>query len=152
MATRQQIQIAQDIIRFVNITNDMLDSISYVFRGVNPRTGGPLVDDSTGQPFDLSAIKTKAGKTRDAILGYWSMIEDFRVAYGTAALADALNAFGVSATVVKADIDAIKGVINYCSAQMPSVVDLAGLIPLADYIDVNIDKLPLVRRSWNIGL
>ena len=152
MATRQQIQVAQDIVRFVNITNDMLDLISYVFRGVNPQTGGPLLNDATGEPFDLSVIKTKAGKTRNAILGYWSMIEDFRVAYGTAALADALNAFGVSATVVKADIDAIKDVINYCAGEMPSVTDLAGLIPLADYIDANIDKLPLVRRSWNIGL
>ena len=151
MATRQQIQVAQDIIRFVNIANDLLDIIAMVFREIDPKDGGDLIDSDTGEPYTLEKIKTKAGKTRNAILAYWNVIEDFRTAYGQQALSDALNAFGVSAATVKADIDSIRDVINYCSQQMPSVVDKTDLIPLADYIDANTDKLPLVRRSWCVG-
>ena len=150
MATRQDFQIAQDIIRFVNIVNDLLDVTSFMMRELDA-DGASLVDND-GNPYTFQMIKDRMIRVRQNILNYWSMIDIFITTYGTAKVVTALNCVGVSATVVKQELDNIKDVINYVSTNMAGLTEKYELIPLADYIDENTNKLPLVRRSWCLGL
>jgi len=150
MATRQDFQIAQDIIRFVNIVNDLIDVTSFMLRELDPN-GNPLVDGN-GDPFTFQMIKDSVVRTRQNILGYWTQINTFITTYGASNVATALNCVGVNATTIKQELDNIKEVINYVQANMVGLKTKAQLIPLADYIDANTEKLPLVRRSWCLGL
>ena len=148
MATRQDFQIAQDVIRFVNIANDLIDVTSFMMRELDP-DGAPLVD-ANGDPYTFQMIKDNLIRTRQNILGYWNVIDTFITIYGVSNVANALNIIGVDASVVKQDLEDIKSVINYVSTNMAGLTEKSELIPLADYIDANIDKLPLVRRTWSL--
>ena len=150
VATRQQIQIANDLIRFVNLTNDLLDVASYILREQDPDTGGPLINEDTGQPFTLPQLKQRLARKRDAILSYWAMIDTFITAYGQSNVVDALNAWGVSAVTAKQELDDIKAVIQTATQMVQAATDKSELPAIADYIDANSIKLPLVRRSWDI--
>ena len=147
MATRQQIQIAQDVVRFVNIANDLVDCMSFILKGLDPQTGEPLIDDATGKPFTVEQIQTRVRKSRAAVLGYWQRIKDFYDAYGNQAFVAALSTQGVDATELMSDIDRIKSAANHVAENI-GAVDFKNL---AGHIDTNVPKLPLVRRSWCIG-
>jgi hypothetical protein len=148
MATRQDFQIAQDIIRFVNIANDLIDVTSFMMLELDPN-GAPLVD-ANGNPWTFQMIKDSMIQARQNILGYWGLIDTFITKYGAVNVATALNCVGVNATTVKQELDNLKAVINYVSTNMAGLTQKSELIPLADYIDANTDKLPLVRRSWSL--
>jgi hypothetical protein len=150
MATRQDFQIAQDLVRFVNIVNDLIDVTSFMMRELD-HDGAPLVD-KYGDPYTFQMIKDGMMRARQNILNYWSMIDVFMTTYGATNVANALNCVGVSATNVKQELDNIKDVINYVSTNMVGLTTKTELLPLADYIDTNVSKLPLVRRSWCLGI
>ncbi len=153
MATRQDFQIAQDVIRFINIVNDLMDVASFMMRELD-QDGAPLIKPEVinppepARPYTFDEIKAMLARTRQNILAYWGLIDNFISVYGAANVAIALNCVGVSAVVVKQELDSLKDVINYVSTNMAGLTTKAQLIPLADYIDTNTEKLPLVRRSW----
>lgn len=155
MATRQDFQIAQDVIRFVNIVNDLIDIASFMMRELDP-DGAPLIKPEIinppepARPYTFDEIKTLLIRTRQNILGYWSQIDIFITTYGASGVATALNCVGVNAVVVKQELDNMRDVINYVSTNMAGLTTKEQLIPLADYIDANTEKLPLVRRSWSL--
>ena len=121
---------------------------------IKPEVRDVVTDEviEPARPYTFNEIKGMMAKARNNILGYWGVIDVFITVYGASNVATALNCIGVSAATVKQELDNIKSVINYVSTNMAGLTDKSELIPLADYIDANTDKLPLVRRSWCLGL
>jgi hypothetical protein len=148
MATRQQLQIAQDLVRFINIVNDFMDIAGWYLRDINPNTGAARIDDVTGQPYTLQEIKQDLNNIRTSVLNYWGNISSFITQYGQQNVVDALNILGISATQVKAELDSMKGVIESVTTSVQAATDKSELPAIADYLDANVPKLPLVRRSW----
>jgi len=157
MSTRNDLQIAQDLIRFINIMNDLIDNASYVLRDLNPETGEKLqVEDPPGsgtfRDTTFEELKERVERICQNIVGYHSMIKKFVTKFGDVPLADALSSLNLDPVVIKSDFQVIKDVSNYVFVEIGGVSTKEELIPYADYIDANIVKLVLVRRSWNLGL
>lgn len=151
MSTRQQIQIAQDLVRFVNIMNDLLDCASYILRETDPQTGGPL-KNKDGEDFTLNELKDRVKRTGQNVLGYWNQINDFIDGYGGANVRDALLSLGVNVAEIQADLANLDTEAKHLWQNIKDAQTKAALIPFADRIDANIPKLTLVRRSWCLGI
>ena len=158
MATRQQIQIAQDLVRFVNIMNDLLDCASWVLREINPLTGEkyqiriPMTDPPEFRDATLDELKETVKRMGQNVLGYWNMIDAFKNKYGGANLRDALLSLGVDVTAIQADLANFDVEAKHLWQNIKDAQTKEELIPFADRIDANIPKLILVRRSWCLGL
>ncbi|UCE05510.1 MAG: hypothetical protein JSW07_18160 [bacterium] len=154
MATRQEIQIAQDLIRFVNVMNDLLDSAAYILREIDPHTGDPYrVQDpfsTENRVATLDEIKATITRLGKSVLGYWNMLASFKLGYGELDMDKALKALGVNANDIVADISTFKTEAQYLSQNIGNVINKTELIPYADRLDANVPKLRLVRRSWNL--
>ncbi len=150
MATRQQIQIAQDLVRIVNIMNDLLDDASYALKGINVSNGQPLMVTDT--PIDQTPINRaitipeKIDRAKRAglnIQGYHQTISDFIQNYGEKNVEDALMTVGVSYVDIRTDIAAMKAEADKLTVLKG---DESTLELTSASIDANIPKLPLVRR------
>jgi len=152
MPTRQEYQIIRDLIKFVNITNDLVDNASYIMREINPNTGEPLTktddDGITVRPYTLAEIKESLVGIRDGIRGYWSIVNRFINQYGLQNLNTMLQSQGIDGAVIKNDLEHIKTIIEEASVQVAAAQDKTDLLNISDYIDTNVPKLPLIRRSW----
>lgn len=156
MATRNDIQIAQDLIRFVNIMNDLMDCASYILREKDPQTGEKyqLTDKETQLPRDatLEELKEAVKRTGQNVLGYWNMIDSFKTKYGSEIVRDALMSLGIDAIAINNDLANLDTEARNLWQNIKDAQTKAELIPFADRIDANIPKLILVRRSWCLGL
>ena len=156
MATRQEIQIAQDLIRFVNIMNDLIDVASYMLQEVDAQTGEPLqvTDKETQLPRDLTFDELKDNSVRACqnIGGYFTQNKSFLDKVDLAMVSRGLTALGVDVNTLKNEMLAINGAKNYVKSALLSATTKADLIIIGQYIDVNIPKLTLVRRSWCLGV
>lgn len=155
MTTRNDIQIAQDLIRFVNIMNDLLDCASFILREKDPQTGEKYQiqnEDGTFRDATLDELKESVKRTGQNVLGYWNMLTNFKNKYGGANLANALASLGIDALAIQSDLNNFDTEAKYLWQNIKSAQTKAELIPFADRIDLNIPKLVLVRRSWCLGL
>ena len=158
MATRQEIQIAQDLIRFINIMNDLLDCASWILREIDPQTGEkyqmqiPDTDPPEFRDATLEELKETVKRMGQNVLGYWNMIDAFKNKYGGANLRDALLSLGVDVTAVQTDLANFDVEARHLWQNIKDAQTKEELIPFADRIDANIPKLILVRRSWCLGL
>jgi hypothetical protein len=156
MATRQEIQIAQDLIRFVNIMNDLIDVASYMLQEIDAQTGKPLqvTDKETELLRDLTLEELKNNSVRACqnIGGYFIQIQGFLDKVDLSMVSSGLTALGVDVNTLKNEMLAINDARNYVKAALSSAVTKADLVIIGQYIDANIPKLTLVRRSWCIGV
>lgn len=156
MATRNDIQIAQDLIRFINIMNDLLDCASYILREKDPQTGKKyqIIDKVTGLERDatLDELKNTVKRTGQNVLGYWNQIDAFITKFGAANARDALLSLGVDVTAIQADLVNLDTEAKHLWQNIKNAQTKAELLPFADRIDANVPKLVLVRRSWCLGL
>ena len=139
-ATRQEIQAALDLIRFVNITNDMVDSAIPSIRGQRKSNDGS----------DMTVEDIKDGIVRLGlnIKNYRNLIDTFLAEPENVTLAiNGLNALGLDHQSLKNDIKNIDDTINSVKVNLANVNTFEDLNLIADEIEVNIDKLPLVRKS-----
>ena len=158
MATRNDIQIAQDLIRFVNIMNDLMDCASYILREIDPQTGLeylvqiPNTDPPQFREATLDELKQAVKRTGQNVLGYWNMIDEFKSKYGAVNVRDALLSLGIDAIAINNDLANFDTEAKHLWQNISAATTKAELIPFADRIDANISKLVLVRRSWCLGL
>lgn len=156
MATRQDKQITDDLIRYVNIMNDIIDVSALHLRAKNEETGEKLqvTDDIEGAvPRDMTTEELVAQVKREAqnALGYSNSINTFIVNFGVVNVEKALTATGYVFTDIQTDVEAMKQEALYLSVNVGSLKDKAGFETLASHIDANIPKLTLVRRTWCLG-
>lgn len=176
MATRQEIQIAQDLIRFVNIVNDLMDVTAYTLQDIDAQTGKhlqiqELIDSRTELPFLETATPEERAEfgveiNRDATFeelrdrtirlgqnvgGYKVQIITFLDAVDQALVVSGLTALGVNALTLKTELLAMNDVRLYVATNLPTFTTKDSLAVLGQYIDTNIPKLTLVRRSWCLG-
>lgn len=158
MATRNDVQIAQDLIRFVNIMNDLLDRASYILREINPETGEkhqvriPETDPPEFRDATLDELKQTAKRTGQNVLGYRNMLQSFITRYGGKDIRKILLSINVSYDDILADITVMENVARNLNNNAESCNTKAELISMAEQIDQNVPKLILVRRSWCLGI
>lgn len=156
MATRQEIQIAQDLIRFVNIMNDLIDVASYILQEVDAQTGEPLqiTDKETELLRDLTFEELKNNSVRACqnIGSYFVQIKSFLDKVDLSMVSSGLTALGVDTNTLRNEMLAINDTRNYVRSALLSAMTKADLIIIGQYIDTNIPKLTLVRRSWCLGV
>lgn len=153
-------QSALDVLKMVNNVNDLIDCASYSARGIDPQTGNPIQvqdRDQDGNPVGLpraptfDEIKTKF--VQPAILGaerYIDLIEEFtKTGLYNADVGSILTALTVDPAGLRSEVVAMRTVIKNIKANAASIVDQAGLDQMANYIDANVPKIPLIRRKWN---
>jgi len=155
MATRQQIQIAQDLVRFVNIMNDLLDCASYILKGIDPQMGTPYQiqnQDGTYREATLEELKAAGKRAGQNVLGYRNTINQFITRYGAANVRDALLGMDIDVATIQSDVAAMETQARNLNNYIDAVQSKAKLVPFAESIDTSIPKLILVRRSWCLGL
>ena len=142
MATRQDEMIAEDVCRFANIVNDLLDCASYIARNIDPNTGDVTV-------FTVEEIKAKIASSVNSITTvYYPRLIAYIDALTLTRIQDALTARAIDAAILRADIVSMKAEADWIVANLASATTYAQLISGANHIDANIPKLPLFRRLW----
>ena len=150
MATRHDYQVAWDILKNINIINDLVDCAAYIMRDIDPRTGEPYRNRETGEEFSLFEIKQELGRIRTNVTGYYNLINNYIDVAGVPRIATALAIVGVDAVQAKADMENLKTVVETAISQVQSASTKLELIPIGEYIDANTDKLDLIRRFWSL--
>jgi len=154
MSTRQEIQIAQDLVRFVNIMNDLLDCISFRLKEIDPQTGNKYQiqeKDLTLRDATLEELKAKGKRVGQNVLGYRNMINQFFSGYGIDNVETALASIGIDIADIQNDITKMEVEARNLNNFILSAKNKGELISFAKRIDNNIPKLTLVRRSWCLG-
>jgi len=132
MATRQEIQIAQDLIRFINIINDFFDcSVDFIRANT-----------------DVGLIKDTLKRTCQNIYGYRDRLLNFLANPTNKQMAiNGLTSWGVDLDKAKQELLNMLAVADYINTNVDNVTDINGLNILASYIEANVPKLPLVRKA-----
>lgn len=154
MATRYEIQIAQDLIRFVNIMNDLVDVASYQAREIDAETGDKLQkreEDGSFRDATLDELKEMVKRKLLNALGYYNTLKGFLDKIDLALVVSGLSGLDVNAQEVKDNLMDMKSVADYVRTNLPSISTKAELADLGVYIDDNVPKLILIRRSWCLG-
>lgn len=154
MATRQEIQIAQDLIRFVNIVNDLMDVTAYMMQEIDAQTGGPLQIEEEGifRSLTFKELKDRVVRACQNVQGYKIMIMDFLDSADQAMIVSGLGVLGVDLLTFKNELLAMNTVRDYVAGQLSLMDAKVDLVILGQYIDANVPKLTLVRRSWCLGM
>lgn len=162
MTTRQQIQIAQDLVRFVNIMNDLLDCASWILKEVDPQLGNklqvrvPHEMEDTGPPVfrdaTLEELKERGKRAGQNVLGYRNTINQFISRYGANNVRTALTSIGIDIADIQNDVAKMEAEARNLNNFIENAQSKAELLSFAESIDNNIPKLTLVRRSWCLGV
>ena len=154
MATRNDIQIAQDLIRFMNIMNDLLDCTSYILKGIDPQTGGPYMIQENGNLREptFDELRDDGKRAAQNVLGYWQMISEFINGYGAQNVQKALTSLGINLGSYQSDLALLQAEAQYLNNSISGAQSKADLIVFADRLDLNVPKIVLVRRTWCLGL
>lgn len=158
MATRQEIQVALDFIRFINIMNDLIDVSSYVLRELDPQSGAKYQIRAGGEPSlperdaTLDELKQSAKRLFQNALSYRVMLDGFLVKANRTLVENGLLALGVNLVEMEADITNMRAACDTVIPQITAVDNKKQLEDVATYIDGAVPKLTLIRRSWSLGV
>ena len=134
MSNRKQVQIALDIIRFTNISNDLFDEAAKTARG--ERTA------------KIPEIKSALSQSCDAITNYSRLILSFfNDLQAKEQAAAGLAIFGINIDeIIEHNTDFL---IKSAKVKKDTLaaIDQSSLNDVATYIDNSITPLPLVRKS-----
>jgi len=134
MATRQEIQIAWDLVKFINIINDFLD-ISV-----------PLIKGQTEEKR-VDVIKTRVKRVCANIYGYRNKINTFLANPENKRMAiNGLNAWGINFQEITDEYHYLLHETDYINKEIDTATNQQELNIFADHIDATVPKLPLVRR------
>lgn len=155
MATRNDVQIAQDLVKFANNINNAIDITSYFLQEKEPETGqsATFVDEQGARKHTPGELKDLAIKHLEMALLYEQRINTFISSYGAVNVDAALNSiYNMSSTDFSSDVDSMGDEARYIIGQLGATTDLTGLAVLGQHIDQTVSKLVLVRRSWCLGI
>jgi len=147
MATRIQMRIVEEALRYTDAVHDVLDNAAYTLKAIEPDSGDPLLIEGVAATVDgIKAIIVNRANTARAIK---SQLQQYIDVLGVPTIAAALNAVGVTASVVQADLNNFFTVATYIKDNIGAATTLTDLETLGDYILSNIpERLPLLRRRW----
>ena len=131
-ATRQEIQVALDLIKYVNVMNDLSDSIVPILRGNKTVT-------EKKEFIVLMGTNIKNYRTR--VDKFLSKPEN-RIS-----ASNGLIAWGVDKEELKADVLLIDTTIDTIKSNIANTKTQEDMNTLADTIETTIPKLPLVRKA-----
>lgn len=143
-ATRQEIQIALDLVRFTNVANDLLDV------SVGKARGQQLVylEDGSKRSMTIDEIKASLIRTSQNTKGYTTTITQFlSIPENRTKAITGLQALGVSLTEIENDTQLLNNASNELNTRAANSKTVQDLNAVADYIEQTVPALPLVRRS-----
>ena len=144
-ATRQDIQVAFDVIKMVNIINDLLDCSVPIARG-QVKIWDEVLE--VERDMTVEEIKGRIKRTCLNIYGYRNKIDTFLAIPEQKQLAIAgLAAIEVNLPEVKNQYQNMIDETDYVYAQVDLVTNQAELNAIGDHIEANVPKLSLVRRA-----
>lgn len=154
--TRQEKQIVDDMSRFMNIMNDLFDVGSYILQEIDPQTGEHLQKQeqteigTTFRDYTLDELKQQGRRMARNILGYVKTIENFLTGTGMMnKTIQACTAMGIDFGAEKAEFNNMKTAATWVINNIDSINSKTDLKDsVANYIDANVPKLILIRRSW----
>jgi len=144
-ATRQEIQVALDLVRFVNIVNDLLDNSVPVAKG-EVKT----FDRESDEERDMTVEEMQSAMKRvcENIYGYKRIIVAFLAISENRELAKSgLAALGIDDVKLRAEFGSMIAVTNHIYNNIDLLNDEVKLKDLGSYIESNVQKLPLVRKA-----
>ncbi len=150
-STRQEIQVALDFIRFVNVTNDL------IYVGISAAKNEmklPIFDVSNNYIGDrdmtIVEIKDKLKRTKLNIEGYKDLIDNFLATpENLTSATKGLTALGVDIQDMKDDILLIYNSI--ADINLLSITTLGQLNQIGIDLETAIPRLPLIRKATCIG-
>ena len=151
MTTRNDYQVSLDLLRFVNICNDLLNVAACKLQDVDPETGDPFLIWEGGEPRSATVgeLKTLVQSDLQALATYRDRVQTFVVTWGQSNVNTALNnTFGVSGSAVMTELTGWQTVAQNVASNLGSATTKAQLATIGEYIDTNVPKLVLVRRPW----
>lgn len=159
MATRKDMWIANEILRFTDIIHDCLDACRYLLRGLEPDRGTVITEDDipepginpdTGLPFPKLTleeyINLRIRSHSNAASTNKVALIDFITKIGITEARNALTFLGVDSEIVIADVDKMQGYATYIYNNTLTEDHAV----MADYLDANLSKFISVRRRWAI--
>ena len=176
MITRQQEQIKRDFIKAVNNMNDLLDCAARMARRQDPQRQGKVfkvpktMEDLLAEGYSVEQIRAGISKevlekepsidelkdilarAGQNVLGYRNEIDVFIEVYGATETEEALTACGFDCAGIMAEVSDMASEADRLKREVGKVEEEAGFAAIADHIDSNIPKLPLVRRPWSLGV
>lgn len=150
MATRQEMQMAWDLIRFTNVANDLFDDVVLVARGQKQK--GKKITKVGGlsefENMTIDDIKVQVVRTMQNIRGYTSLNLRFLGNFDKKTSAvRGLAVWGVNIKDIIRDNRDMDSKAIQVSNNVARAVSQAELNVVADFIEVNIPNLRLVRKS-----
>jgi len=145
MATRQEIQVAWDLIKFINIINDLLDTSVPLVRGQIKITDNLTKE---GRDMTVDEIKNALKQVCQNIYRYKKVILNFLdISKNNQLAINGLAAWGINLDNTKKELLDMLMVTDYLNTEVEKAVTLDKFKKLADYIDINVPKLPLIRKT-----
>ena len=152
MATRNEVQIALDLVRFINCANDLMDSAAAMLQELDPQEGVKILKvEAPGSVRDwtFGELREQAQKMLQNVLNYESRVNTFVGSYGSVKANTALTgAFGMDLATVSAELSAIGTKAKSIISRLGATTTKEELDVLGKEIDKDIPKLELVRRTW----
>jgi len=146
-ATRQEIQVALDLIRFTNIANDLFDVTTSIARGQIKKQEG-VFPNLTERDMTTQEIKDSLVRMSENILGYRDKITAFLATSKNRTLAiNGLAELGVDVTSLESDIQSMENAAKQLKSRAKNAITQTDLNKVGDYIEQTIPKLSLVRRA-----
>lgn len=136
MATRQDLWISSEILRFADIIHDCLDACRYLLKGLEPDTG--IVLETPAEANDRIRSHSNAAKIHKVAL------EEFITKITPSVAQEALASLGVDVPTLRADVTDMGGYADY----IYNNVLTKDHATMAAFLDTNLPKFISVRRRW----
>ena len=131
-ATRQEIQVALDLVKYVNVANDIIDGLPEILRS-------ELTIEEKKEQIILMGTNIRNYKSR--VDKFLSKAENRTKAI------NGLNAWGVDKEDLKDDLILIDTTINNIKSNISNIKTQDDLNTIAEMIESTITKLPLIRKA-----
>ena len=146
-ATRQEIQIALDLVRFTNVAQDLFNNAAKLARGEIKKTVGTF-PNNTQEDMTVDDIKSALVRQMDNINAYKVMITQFLSDSEKRSKAVAgLQALRVDINSLIGDLQTMKNKLDTVKIETNNATTAAELKVIGDGIDNDIPQLDLVRNK-----
>ena len=149
MATRQEIQIALDLIKHVNVPNDLLLSAAIpITAGEMPVSVGTIDDAQASREMTLAEKKAHLATLAAQIKGYRVKCETFLAVSANRTMAESgLAALGLTVADLETDIAILKVATDRMAQGAKLAADTKGMEAVGTTLTKDTPALPLVRKG-----
>ena len=155
MATRQEIQFAQDFLRYVNIMNDLIDVGGIEAQGKEESTGLPIkVPTGVEGEFRSPTFEELRERVRGRVQAagnYYLAMQSAMAKIPAGFLDRGLTGIGIDLQTILTDLEDMRNVCDQVLQDMLLTKDKTELVNVGTYIEQNVTRLTLLRRTWCLG-